>query len=366
MADLSDRILSVRELNRAMLARQLLLERSSLSVEAAVEQVGGLQSQYAPAPYVGLWSRLQTFSRDDLTNALVEKRVVQGTLMRSTIHVVSSREYELFAAGVRPSRQAWWSRVRRRELDGVDMEAAAARVKALLAEGPRRQRDIVRALDEDGYPSVSWQGVGLWLDLVRVPPSGTWDQRRADLYGDADAWLGVDPARSDSAESGDRARPSEADGLRHLLRSYLRGFGPSTVADAASWAGVPTGTLRALVGELELRRFRDEQGRELLDVLDGPLPDADTPAPVRFLHVWEALLLVHARRTLVLPEAHRPRIFNTKNPQSFPTLLVDGVVAGTWRYSEDRVVVEPFEPLPARVTDEVEHEAARLAAFHAG
>jgi hypothetical protein len=353
MKSLKSEILTARELNRAMLARQLLLEGSPLPLVSAIEQVGGLQSQYAPAPYVGLWTRLQTFGRDDLTDALVDKRVLQGTLMRSTIHIVSCADYSRFAAGTGPSRRAWWSRVRRRELDGLDIAVAADRVRAFLADGPRKQREIVGFLEGEGYPTVAWQGVGQWLDLVRVPPSGTWEQRRADLYQLADEWT----ATSD--------HPTESDGLRHLLVRYLRGFGPAPLADAASWAGVPIGALRRIVPDVDLVRFRDEQGRELLDVPDGPLPDGNVPAPVRFLPVWEALLLVHARRTLVLPEAYRPLIFNTKNPQSFPTFLVDGVVAGTWRYDAGRVTIQPFERLTARVADELDAEALRLAAFYA-
>jgi hypothetical protein len=272
--------------------------------------------------------------------------------MRSTIHMVSRRDYRFFAAGTRPSRQLWTFRARRADLEPLDMSVVADRVRAVLREGPRRHREMVRLLDEDGYPAAAWQTVGAWLDLVRVPPSGTWEQRRADLYGDADSWLGTDDP------------VSEAEGLEHLVRRYLAGFGPATATDTASWAGVPATTLRPAFASMELARYRDEDGRELIDLVGGVIPDADTPAPVRFIHVWEAMLLVHARRTLVLPEAYRPTLFSTKTPQSFPTFLVDGAVAGTWKYVEGRVLIEPFEPLPARVVQQLEDEAERLAAFH--
>jgi len=344
--------LTTRELNRSLLARQLLLERSSLSLTDAIEQVGGLQTQYAPSGYVGLWSRLRDFRREDLTEALTERRVVQGTLMRSTIHMVSRRDYRLFAAGTRPGRRAWWLRIRRADLQQLDMAAVADRVRTLLHEEPRRHRDMIRLLDAEGYPLAAWQSVGQWLDLVRVPPSGTWDQRRADLYRDADSWLGTAGA------------VTEAEGLEYLVRSYLRGFGPASAADAASWAGLPVTALRPVLASMEFARYRDERGRELLDLRDGVVAEATTPAPVRFLHVWEALLLVHARRTLVLPEEYRSRIFSTKNPQSLPTFLVDGFVAGTWRYADGRVTVDPFERLPAAARRAVDDEAERLAAFH--
>jgi hypothetical protein len=124
--------------------------------------------------------------------------------------------------------------------------------------------------------------------------------------------------------------------------------------------------LRPVLAGIELRRFRDAAGGELLDVPDGPLPEADTPAPVRFLPTWDATLLVHARRTGILPEEYRGRIFHVRAPHSFNTFLVDGRVAGTWRYDEGRVALEPFEPLGADTGRELEEEAERLAAFHAG
>jgi hypothetical protein len=188
--------------------------------------------------------------------------------------------------------------------------------------------------------------------MVRVPPSGTWERRRADLYGLADDWLELVAA-------------TEHDGLRHLVTRYLRGFGPATVADITSWTGVNVTTLRPVIDGLVLRRFRDEDGRDLLDVLDGPLPDPDTPVPVRFLPTWDACLLVHARRAQILPEQHRGLVFRVKNPHSTPTFLVDGSVAGAWRYEDGRVRLTPYGSLDADDLDALEREATDLAAFHA-
>ena len=142
-------------------------------------------------------------------------------------------------------------------------------------------------------------------------------------------------------------------------------FGPASVRDIASFMGVALTRLKAVVATLELRRFADEGGNELLDVPDAPLPDPDTPAPVRFLPTWDATLLVHARRTLILPEAYRPLIFHTKMPPSYPTFLVDGQVAGTWRFEDGDVQLTPFRTLTAGERQELEDEAHRLAAFHA-
>jgi hypothetical protein len=179
----TERVLSTRQLNRALLARQLLLERSDLPLPAALEQVAGLQAQYAPSPYVGLWSRLRDFRREQLTRALEERRAVQATLLRVTIHIVSAADYPPFTEAVRSARRDWWTRAARRELEGVDVEAAAALVRERLAAGPARQAELAGLLAAAGFPKVVWNGVGLWVDMVRVPPSGTWERRRADLYG---------------------------------------------------------------------------------------------------------------------------------------------------------------------------------------
>jgi len=348
----AERVLSERELNRATLARQLLLERSAASIEDVLEQMGGLQDQYAPSGYVGLWSRMANVPRASLTRALEDRRVVQATLIRSTIHLVSAGDYWSFIAGVRAARQEWWLRTRRHDPPADVVQQAAAAVRKRLEEGPQRQADLIRTVEELGHSRTVWNAVGLWLHMVRVPPSGTWERRKADLYALADTWLGP-------------CTTGEHEGIRHLVTRYLGGFGPAPVRDIAAWAGIPVGAIRPVVEELGLRRFEDEEGRELVDVPWGaPLPDADTPAPVRFLPTWDATLLVHGRRTQILPERFRPLVFNTRTPHSKPVFLVDGAVAGTWRYEKGRVDLAPFEPLPANVRQELEDEAGGLAAFH--
>jgi hypothetical protein len=344
----STQTLTRRDLNRALLARQSLLERQRMPLPRALERLGGLQAQYAPSMYIGLWTRLEGFERDDLDRALDRRSVVQGTLMRTTIHLVSPRDYWPFAIGIRRSR--------RHGLRGgagrpspKEVAAAAERLRRHIAGGPLPRSDITELL---GGGSVLMNAVGLWLDLVRVPPSGTWERRRADLYAAAEDWLGP-------------ADVTEEEGIEHLIRSYLRGFGPSSRGDIADWAGLAVGDVAPALERLRLRRFRAEDGEELLDLPRAPLPPPDTPAPVRFLPVWDATLLVHARRTGILPEEHRPLVFNTKTPQSVNTFLVDGVVSGTWRYEKGRVKAEPFGRLDRSTRRELEEEAERLAAFHA-
>ena len=188
---MKERVLSTRELNRALLARQLLLERSPLSLTRALEAVGGLQTQNAPTGYVGLWSRLRNFRRAALTDALVNRDAIQGTLMRSTIHTVSKADYPVLLAGVRSARREWWLRVVRHQLHGIDMETVAAIGREQLERGPARTAELKALLAAKGIPAIAWSGLGLWLDMIRVPPSGTWERPRADLYGLADEWIGA-------------------------------------------------------------------------------------------------------------------------------------------------------------------------------
>jgi hypothetical protein len=348
VADLS---LSTRALNRALLDRQSLLERSPRSLVEVAEAMGGIQMQYAPAGYIGLWSRMRHFERPMLTEALEQRRVVQGTMMRGTIHTVSAGDYWPMMAGIRRINREWFGKVRARELAGIDPEAVATAVREELTGGPLRFAELVTRLEARGIPSLPAGTVNLWVDLVRVPPSGTWERRRADLYGLADQWL--PPVEVD-----------EDAGIERLIRRYLGGFGPAPLRDIASWMGVNVGQMRHVADRMDLRSLRDGEGRALVDLPDAKLPAEETPAQVRFLAVWDAMLLVHARRTQVLPEAFRPLIFNTRTPHSFNTFLLDGQVAGTWRHEAGEIQLSPLRPLTAAERQEVDDEAHRLAAFH--
>jgi hypothetical protein len=344
----AERTLTPRALNRALLARQLLIERARTSIPNVLERMGGLQAQYAPSMYIGLWSRLVGFGRDDLDRALERRTVVQGTLMRATIHLVAAGDYWPFAVGIRKRRRDWWIRSRPDHPSARGLAEAAKRVRRRLADRPLRRAELDEIV---GKGAVGVGGVNLWLDLVRVPPSGTWERRRADLYAAAEDWLGP-------------ADVSPEDGVERLVRRYLSGFGPASRNDIADWAGLQLGDIGPTVERLRLRRFRDEAGTELLDLPRAPLPDPDTPAPVRFLPVWDATLLAHARRTGILPEEHRARVFSTKTPQSVNTFLVDGAVAGTWKYEKGRIRQEPFKRLAQSTRRELNEEADRLAALH--
>ena len=339
------RTLTERELNRALLARQMLLERVRAPLPRVLERMGGLQAQYAPSMYIGLWSRIEGLERDAVTRGLERRSIVQASMMRATIHLVSKRDYWPFVVGIRRGLREWWLRTHGRDISRREIAANDRKVRRAL-----RGKTLSRAKLEEVI-GRRWAAAGVFVDLVRVPPSGTWERRRADLFALAEEWVGPEDA-------------SEDEGIERLVRRYLQGFGPARPAEIADWASLDVSTTRRALERLDLRRFQDEQGKELIDLPRLALPDADTPAPARFLPVWDATLLVHARRTQVLPEKYRARVFNVKTPNSVHTFLVDGQVAGTWRYEKGRVKLEPFGRLTKADRAELDEEGERLAAFH--
>jgi hypothetical protein len=267
-------------------------------------------------------------------------------MMRATIHLVSRRDYWPFVVGIRRGLQAWWLRTHGRDISLREVAANDRKVRRALRGTTLSRAELEEVLGQ------RLGTAGLFVDLVRMPPSGTWERRRADLYALAEEWVGPEDA-------------TEEEGVELLVRRYLQGFGPARPTEIADWASLDVSTTKRALERLELRRFRDEQGKELVDLPRLPLPNADTPAPVRFLPVWDATLLVHARRTQILPERYRPRIFNTKTPNSANTFLVDGQVAGTWRYEQGHMKVKPFGRLTKAARTAVAEEAERLASFHA-
>jgi hypothetical protein len=341
------KVLSSRRINRAVLARQLLLVRSGLPLNRVTERVAGVQAQYIPSAYVGLWSRVEGFSRDMLTSSLRRGSVVQGTLMRGTIHLVSRADYWPMAAAIRQRMREWWLQVQGSGVSTQEMEELADRLRTALGDGPRKRNDLIAEL---GIDSATWSGVAFWVELVRMPPSGTWESRRADLYGLAASWIGPDDA-------------DPTGGADLLIRRYLRGFGPASREDIRAFTSLSLATIDGTLVRLKARRFADEYGGTLFDVPGAPLPEEDTPAPVRFLGTWDASLLVHARRSQILPEEYRARIFHTKAPHSFNTFLVDGQVAGTWREKGGEIEMDPFHPIPKRFMRDIDREKGRLAAL---
>jgi uncharacterized protein YcaQ len=341
------RTLSLRELNRATLARQLLLERRRLPVTKVLERVAGLQGQRAFGPYVGLWSRVAGFRRESLERALVRGDVLKATVMRGTLHLISTGDYPVFRAAL-PRPLSWADA----EITTVG-ERLAAEVRELFRNGPLPARV---ALDHI---------VGVHGFTDEVTRNRVWHTARVAghiLHAPESAFYSA-PARNAFHAVAEPELVELALARVELVRRYLGAFGPASRADLADWSGLRVADLAPALEALEpLRRFEDESGRELLDLPRAQLPPADAPAPVRFLPMWDTILLGHADRTRLLPEEYRKAVI-AKNGDVAQTFLVDGTVAGTWRVEKERVVTTAFAPLPRTAQHEVEDEAARLAAW---
>jgi DNA glycosylase AlkZ-like len=342
----AERILTLRELNRATLARQLLLERTRLSPTAVIERLVGMQAQSPQAPYVGIWTRTTSFRRGSLERLLRQSEVVRATMLRGTLHLVTPRDYALIRAAMSETNFPWESK-RAKQL--------APSVRALAADGPVTSEEALAHLEREfGLTGIdarrAWQAARGAAHVVGHHETALWQPRNERHFV--------------AIEEPQAHVPVEA--RAEIFRRYLAAFGPSTRRDIGAWSKISAAEIDAALELLEpLRRFRDEQGRELLDVPRAPLPDADTPAPVRFLPKWDNVLLAWVDRTRVLPEAYRKTVIKT-NGDVAQTFLVDGFVAGIWRVEDDRVALEPFERLPPAARREVEDEAARLEAFLAG
>jgi hypothetical protein len=269
--------------------------------------------------------------------------------MRGTIHVVTRRQYWLHAIAVRGPMREWFVRTRpaaERDATEHEMRAHADRLREALADGPRTVKEL------DGLVQGFVGNAGLWVNLVRVPPSGTWERRRADRLALAEQWVGPEEG-------------TETEGRALLVRSYLAAFGPATWKDVAGWAGVGVTDLQRAAADMGLRLVihEDEAGKPLLDLPDAPLADPDVPAPVRFLPHWDAATLAHARRTGILPEAHRAVVYHIRNPASVGTVAVDGRIVAGWRFRDGAVALEWFEEVGPKERDAVEEERLALEAF---
>jgi hypothetical protein len=348
-------ILGPRALNRATLERQMLLERTRLTAEEAIERLAGLQGQAPDAPYVGLWSRLEGFRPTELAGLLTQRRAVRATVMRGTVHLVTAGDFVTMRPVVQPVLERLfagspWAR----NLRGLDLDELLGEALPLVQEQPRTRAELARALGErrPGVDGLSLAyAVTYLVPLVQVPPRGIWGSRGQATWASAEAWLGRGLATPD---------------VEGLLLRYLGAFGPATVADMGTWSGLSG--LREIVEALRprLRVFNDHRGRELLDLPDAPRPDPATPAPVRFLPEYDNVLLSHADRSRVLDPGRLPPLA-PGNGGRLGTVLLDGRFAATWRIARSGhgavLTVEPFEALARKGRDALEEEGRRLLAF---
>jgi hypothetical protein len=338
-----ERVLTLRELNRATLARQLLLERKRFSPKAVIERLVGLQAQWPPAPYVGIWTRTTSFRREALERELASAAVVKATVMRQTLHLLTRRDYALLRAALSETNFPWQSHLAKR---------LAPSVRELAAKGPVTTAEALAHLEREheltGIDARrAWRAARVRAHLLHHHETALWNPRR--------------DGRFVALEEPEAHVPVEA--RAEIFRRYFAAFGPASRRDISTWSMMHMPEIDRALERLEpLRRFRDEHGRELIDVPRAPLPDAETPAPVRFLPKWDNVLLAFADRTRVLPEQYRKTVIRM-NGDVAQTFLVDGFVAGIWRAESGRVALEPFAALSRSARRELEDEAARLEAF---
>ncbi|MFD6609272.1 winged helix DNA-binding domain-containing protein [Micromonospora chalcea] len=348
-------VLDQRALNRATLARQMLLDRADLPVADAVAHLCGLQAQEPQEPYVGLWSRLRAFDPAVLSDLLVRRRLVRTHLMRRTVHLLAADDV-----------LAWRSRhdamlrqrvlgVYRGEFDGVDLDELAAAAREVLADGePRTNAEIVSVLAAR-WPDPDRRALGeivlALVPAVQAPPRGLWRTTAGVRTVALAGWLGRDP-ESPGSDGDDPAG-------RALVRRYLAAFGPAASADLRAWCGLAGLPAAVAAVRDELVAFRDARGRTLLDLPGAPRPDPGTPAPVRFLPAFDNAVLGYHDRSRIIDDAHR-----NLSVAGARFVLVDGRVAATWTVDGGGVVVvTPLRAFTRAERTAVAEEGAALASF---
>ncbi|MFK4082958.1 winged helix DNA-binding domain-containing protein [Kribbella sp. NPDC020789] len=344
--------LSGRAVNRATLARQLLVERADVSVGAAVGRLVGMQGQEAKHPYVGLWSRVAGFAEGELDRAVAEREVVRGTLFRGTLHLVTAADYLRFRVTVAPVLEAGL-RLLKERAERMEPAKVVAAAERMLAKEPLTFTEVRDALQQE-FPEVNERALGfctrMLVPLVMYPTGVRWSWPANARFTPAEAWLGKKLHRKEEQAE--------------LVVRYLQAFGPATPADFQTWSGLPKA--KPVFDSLELEQFTDDNGKTLYDVPDGPRPDPETPAPVRFLPEFDNLLLAYAKRERIIADEHRPAVF-TKNLRIKATYTVDGLVAGLWTTAAKRGVatltLTPFGRLLKRDLAALEREGTALLEF---
>jgi hypothetical protein len=351
-------VLTLRQLNRATLARQMLLAREKTTALAAIERLVAMQAQWPRPPFVGLWSRVAEFERADLTSLFAQKKAVRATSLRGTIHVSSAKDYLGFRPVVQPVLEAGLQAILKGRLDGIDMNAVTLRARTMLATRPQtfaELREQFLKADPKSDERAMGYSVRMLLPLVQVPEDGEpWAYTSQAAFALADKWLGKKVTTT-------HATPDS------LILRYLAAYGPATAVDFQAWSGVSREATRTAFERLrpKLRTFRDEGRRELFDLPDAPRPSADVPAPVRFIPEYDNLIAARADGRIVA-RGHRPRVFLSAL-RIAATVLVDGVAAATWKLDSTKkaatITIDPFGKLSAKVRKEIQSEAEDLVRF---
>lgn len=349
-------VISARALNRALLARQMLLERERLGALDAIERLVGMQAQVARPPFVGLWTRIDGFGREELTRALHERKVVRVTAMRGTLHLMTTSDYVALRGAMQPMLTRGMTAILRERAASMEMAALESEGRAFFGKAPATfdaLRDHLEAKFPKGDVRAMAYAIRTHVPLVQVPDDSPWAFPAAADFALADRWV--------SRKVSTVVTTPEA-----LVLRYLGAFGPATPGDAQAWSGLSG--LRDVFESLRpsLVTFRDERKRELFDLPHAPRPDADTEAPVRFIPDFDNVVLSHDDRSRIVADAHRGRV-TLKNLQVRATFLVDGMVAGTWKSERKRkaavLVIEPFETVARRARASLEDEGERLLEF---
>ena len=345
--------LGCRQLNRSLLARQLLLERSPLGSQAAIEKLLALQSQIPNPPYIGLWTRLRHFEKAGLTALLENRQVVRAPWLRSTLHLVTAEDHQRFQAVIQPALARGLRSFFGPRAKGLDIERLIAIAKPYLeAEQPAigALRDHLQAHEPQRDKQAMAYAVRSYLPLVQVPPSGTWGVGTRATYTSAESWLGA-------------GAPAD---LGALFRRYLAAFGPASVMDFQTWTGMTSLKSQLAPTLKDLRQYRDEDGKALYDLPEARLAPPDSPAPIRFLPEYDNILIAHRDRRRILPDAHRKKVFVSAG-RVLGALLIDGFVGGIWKSrrakSSAAMRITLFAPCDSETMSAIEAEGLALLRF---
>jgi hypothetical protein len=349
------RVMDSRQLNRTLLARQHLIKRSNMSISAILHHLIGMQSQVPTSPYISLWSRIEKFQHDSLSQLLLDRGAIRMALMRSTIFLVTGYD----GLSIRPLMQS----VMERTLQGnfgsgltvLDYDEFTKTIRNLVECQPRTLNELGKILKEtwvDSKPDSLAAAARNLVPLVQIPPRGIWGAKGKAVYTSAEHWLSQSLVTDYSLET--------------LILRYLKAYGPATISDIQYWSGLTQ--IREVIAGLrdQLNIYLNEDGIELFDVFDLEIPENDTSVPVRFLAEFDNILLSHKNRSRIISEEYRDRVF-TVNGIIKATFLIDGFVQGLWRIENQSnsttLIIEPFRPLLKVDKEELVIEGTKLIDF---